>query len=472
MARADTYEAVEERRERLCGLADDIWATPELGLHEEESSRTLVEALEAEGFDVETGIGGMPTAFVASYGDGDTRIGILGEFDALPGLSQTVRAEREPVEAGDPGHGCGHNLFGTAGVGAAAAVAESIDAGELDGTVVFFGCPAEETLVGKTFMARAGAFDDLDAAVTWHPSDRTRPQLSSSLALDSVQFTFEGEAAHAAAAPESGRSALDAVQLLGTGVEYMREHVPDDARIHYSVPDGGSAPNVVPASATVWFFVRAPTRAGVERLSAWVNDVAEGAALMTRTEVERRYITGCWELLSNEPIAERYGEVMAELGPVGYDGDDRAFAADLKATVPEDRLDDAVSDLPESVREDVRSAALYDEPIEAYDAGEVGMGSTEVADVSWLTPTAQFRASTWAVGTPAHTWQAVAANGDFGRKGMVYAAKVLAGTVHDLLADSDLRAEARAAWERDRGDRRYETPLPDDVEPPFDVTAE
>ena len=472
MARSDTYEAVERRREELYELADEIWSTPELGLHEEESAATLVDALEAEGFDVETGIGGMPTAFVATYGEGDPRIGILGEFDALPGLSQEVSAERQPIEAGAPGHGCGHNLFGTAGVGAAAAVAEAIDAGELEGTVAFFGCPAEETLVGKTFMARAGAFDDLDAAVTWHPSDRTHPQLSSSLALDSVQFTFEGEASHAAASPESGRSALDAVQLLGTGVEYMREHVPDDARIHYSVPDGGDAPNVVPASATAWFFVRAPTRAGVERLSDWVSDIAEGAALMTRTDVERRYVTGCWELLSNGPIAERYGEVMTELGPVDYDEFDREFAAELKSTIPEESIDEAAADLPEDVREAFRASALYDEPIEAYDAGEVGMGSTEVADVSWITPTAQFRASTWAVGTPAHTWQAVAANGDFGRKGMVYAAKVLAGTTHDLLADADLREAARAAWGSDRGDRRYETPLPADVEPPFDLTAE
>jgi len=472
MARSDTYEAVERRREALYELADEIWSTPELGLHEEESAATLVDALEAEGFDVETGIGGMPTAFVATYGEGSPRIGILGEFDALPGLSQEISAERRPIEAGAPGHGCGHNLFGTAGVGAAAAVAEAIDAGDLEGTVAFFGCPAEETLVGKTFMARAGAFDDLDAAVTWHPSDRTRPQLSSSLALDSVQFTFEGEASHAAASPEAGRSALDAVQLLGTGVEYMREHVPDDARIHYSVPDGGGAPNVVPASATAWFFVRAPTRAGVERLSDWVSDVAEGAALMTRTSVERRYITGCWELLSNEPIAGRYGEVMAELGPVDYDEVDREFAAELKSTIADEQVDEAVSDLPEGVREAFRASALYDEPIEADDAGEVGMGSTEVADVSWIAPTAQFRASTWAVGTPPHTWQAVAANGDFGRKGMVYAAKVLAGTTHDLLADADLREAAREAWEADRGDRRYETPLPADVEPPFDVTAE
>jgi aminobenzoyl-glutamate utilization protein B len=472
MSKTDVFESVDDRRDRLYDLCRQIWETPELGLHEEESAATLVEALEAEGFDVETGVGGMPTAFVAEYGAGEPRIGILGEYDALPGLSQSTSLERDPVERGAPGHGCGHNLFGTAGAGAAAAVKEAIDRGDVEGTVVFFGCPAEETLVGKTFMARAGAFDDLDAAVTWHPSDGTHPQRGSSLALDSVQFTFEGEAAHAAASPESGRSALDAVQLLGTGVEYMREHVVDDARIHYSVPDGGDAPNVVPAEATAWFFVRAPTREQVDRLSAWVTDVAEGAARMTRTEVERRYVTGCWNLLSNGAIADALYENMAELGPIGYTDQERAYAAELKGTLSEEAIEASVEDLPEEHREAKREASLFDEPIPAYDEGDVGMGSTEVGDVSWITPTAQFRATTWAVGTPAHTWQATAANGDVGRRGAVYAAKVLAGTAYDLLSDPDLRAAAREEWEAATGEQSYETPLPEGTEPPFDVTAE
>ncbi|MFB6150081.1 MAG: amidohydrolase [Halobacteriales archaeon] len=472
MAKATVFDTVEERREQLEELAQSIWETPELGLHEEESSATLREALEAEGFEIEQGIGDMPTAFSATYGEGDPRIGILGEFDALPGLSQKVKAERDPIEEGGPGHGCGHNLFGTAGVGAAIAIKTAIDDGELDGTIVFFGCPAEETLVGKTFMARDGAFDELDAAITWHPSDQTKPQLSSSLALDSVQFTFEGVSAHAAASPESGRSALDAVELLNTGVEYMREHIPDKARIHYAITDGGDAPNVVPAESTVWYFIRAPKREQVERISDWVTDVAEGASLMTQTDVDRRYITGCWDFLPNETITEAVWENMQELGPVEYDDDDEAFAADLKATIDEDKIEGSLEDLPEDVTAAMREASLYAEPIEPHDKGETGGGSTEVGDVSWITPTAQFRATTWAVGTPAHTWQAVAADGDFGKKGCVYAAKVLAGTAYDLLSDEELVAAAQAEWEEATAEGGYETPLPEDVDPPFDVTAD
>ena len=260
------FEAVEAERDRLYGLADRIWSTPELGLHEEESSAALADALADAGFDVETGIGGMPTAFRAEYGTGGPRIGLLGEFDALPSLSQTVNAERDPVEDGAPGHGCGHNLFGTAGVGAAIAVKRAIESGDLDGTVVFLGCPAEETLVGKVFMARAGAFDDLDAALTWHPNDLSHPQLKSSNALDSIQYRFEGESAHAAAAPWAGRSALDAVELLNAGSEYMREHLSEESRLHYVITDGGEAPNVVPETAEVWYYVRAPTRREVEQI--------------------------------------------------------------------------------------------------------------------------------------------------------------------------------------------------------------
>lgn len=472
MSKASLFDAVDAQREHLESMAADIWETPELGLHEEESSKVLQEALDAEGFDVDVGVGGMPTAFVASYGEGDPRIGILGEFDALPGLSQRVSAERDPIEEGAPGHGCGHNLFGVAGVGAAIATKRALEDGDVSGTVEFFGCPAEETLVGKTFMARDGAFDHLDAAVTWHPSDRTRPQLGSSLALDSVQFTFEGESAHAAGSPEAGRSALDGVELLNTGVEYMREHVPEKARIHYAITDGGDAPNVVPAEATVWYFVRAPTREGVERLSDWLTDIAEGAALMTQTDVERRYVTGCWNFVANETVTDVVWDNVQTLGPVEFDEEDRAFARELKETIADEKVESSLEDPPEEVAAEMREAALYGDPIEPYDEGEIGGGSTEVADVSWITPTAQFRATTWPVGTPAHTWQAVAANGDFGFEGCLYAAKVQAGTVYDLMADEDLVETAREEFEAVTGDDGYETPLPEDVEPPFDVTAD
>jgi len=469
MEKAAILEAVEAERERLVDIADRIWEIPELGLHEEVSAAALVEFLEAAGFDVETGVGGMPTAFVAVYGEGDPTVGILGEYDALPGLSQRVASERDPVEAGGPGHGCGHNLFGTAGVGAAIAIKHAIDDG-LEGTIRFYGCPAEETLVGKVFMARDGAFDDLDAAIDWHPSDLTRVQRGSSLALDSVRFTFTGESAHAAAAPESGRSALDAVELMNAGVEYMREHVPEAARIHHSIPDGGGAPNVVPAEATVWFFVRAPERAEVERIGAWIEDVAEGAALMTRTDVERRYVTGCYDFRPNEAVTDIIEENLHAVDPAAYDEADRAFAADLKATFDPEEVESTLEDLTEADRETVEGKSLHAPPVEATDAGDTGGGSTDVGDVSWIVPTGQFRAATWAIGTPAHTWQAVAANGDCGRKGMVYAAKVLAVTAYDLMTDADALAAAREEFDREVGS--YENALPEGTDPPFDVTAE
>jgi aminobenzoyl-glutamate utilization protein B len=471
MSKSDALAWIDEHDDRLIDAGQRIWETPELGLHEEESAQILIDELTEAGFEVESGVGDMPTAFVATYGEGAPKIGILGEYDALPGLSQHVSAERDPIEPGEPGHGCGHNLFGTAGVGAAIGIKEQIEAGDLDGTIVFFGCPAEETLVGKTYMARAGAFDDLDASVTWHPSHLSTPRKGRSNALNSLTFTFEGLSSHSAGAPEAGRSALDAVELMNTGVEFMREHVSDDARLHYAITDGGNAPNVVPDTATVWYYVRAPDREEVERNTEWLRDVAEGAALMTQTEVEERFLTGCYDYRANDVVTEVIWENMAALGAIDYDDEDYAFAADLKETVDEDSIESSLEDLPEEAYEAVRDEPLYPEPIETYDEDVMSHGSTEVSDVSWITPTGQFQAATWAVGTPGHSWQAVAANGDFGLKGMLYAAKVIAGTVYDLFDDPDTLAAAREEFDEEIGDDAYETPLPEDAEPPFDMTA-
>ena len=472
MERSTLYENVEKRRDQLVEMSRDIWEHPELGLHEERSSKLHQDALAAAGFEVETGIGGMPTAFAATYGSDEPRIGILGEFDALPGLSQKVSAKRDPVEEGAPGHGCGHNLFGVAGVGAALALADAIDAGEIEATVVFYGCPAEETLVGKTYMARDGAFDDLDAALTWHPGKYTMPSTSSTLAMDSIEFEFSGQSAHAAASPTSGRSALDAVQLLNTGVEYVREHVPDEVRIHYSITDGGGAPNVVPATASVWYFVRAPERDTVAHVRDWVEDVAEGAATMTRTSVERTVVTGCYNVLPNETIADVVHDTMQELGPFEYDDDQRAFAGELKDTLDEETIRSQLSSLPDDVTERAMEHSLFTEPLPSYDGGEVGSGSTEVGDVSWIAPIGRFRTATWPVGTPAHTWQAVAANGSFAPEGMLYAAKVIAGTGARLATEPDTLDAAQEEFDEARGDRTYETPLPPEAEPPFHLTAD
>ncbi|NHN61624.1 MULTISPECIES: amidohydrolase [Halorussus] len=467
MTKAKLLERIEDQRDELVDLTRRLWESPELGLHETESAALLADRLEAAGFEVERGVGGMPTAFVASYGSGSPRIGILGEYDALPDLSQAVTAEREPVEEGAPGHGCGHNLFGVGSLGAALALKEELDDG-LDGTVRYYGCPAEETLVGKVYMARDGVFDDLDAALTWHPSHLTAPWKSRSLAMNSLRYEFSGRSAHAADSPESGRSALDGVELMNTGVEFMREHVSDDARLHYTIPNGGGAPNVVPASASVWYFVRAPTREEVDRITEWLDDVADGAAQMTRTSVERRFLTGCYDYLANDVLSDRLLANMRELGPVDYSDDDREFAAELQATLDGETIRDRTDQLPPDAREVARGQSLYAEPLESYDEGTVLSGSTDVGDVSWLAPTAQFWCASWPVGTPSHSWQAVAANGDFGAKAAVYAAKALAMTGFDLLADPSLVEAAAEEFQRTRP-RDYETPLPPDAEPPFDV---
>lgn len=465
----ETFATVESLEARLVELAETLWATPELGLHEDESAALLSSVLREEGFEITEGIGGMPTAFSATYGEGDPRVGILGEYDALPGLSQAVSSTKEPVEAGAPGHGCGHNLFGVAGVGAALAVKRAVDAGECTGTVTFFGCPAEEILVGKVFMARDGAFDDLDAALTWHPSHLSAPFMAQTLAMNSVEYNFRGESAHAADSPESGRSALDAVELLNTGAEFMREHVSDDARLHYTIPDGGGAPNVVPAEATAWYYVRAPTREEVDRITDWLDDVAEGAALMTQTSVERRFHTGCYDYVANRALSERVLKNMRLAGPIPYTDEDREFAAELQDTLSPETVRARTAQLPAGPREEARESVLYPDALESYDAGTVLNGSTEVGDVSWITPTAQFWAASWPVGTPSHTWQAVAANGSFGTKATAYAAKVLAATTLDLFADEGLLAEAREEFEASVPDE-YETPLPAGTEPPFHLT--
>ncbi|WP_435320947.1 amidohydrolase [Haloarchaeobius sp. TZWSO28] len=471
MEKAELFDWIEEEHDHITDICRDIWEHPQLGMHETYASSVLQGALSAEGFSVETGTGGLPTAFVASYGDGDPTIGILGEFDALPGLSQRATADRDPVEAGGPGHGCGHNLLGTAGVGAAIALARAIDTGDVEGTVRYYGCPAEETLVGKVYMARDGVFDDLDAAVTWHPNCHSMPFMARTLALDSIRFTFHGQSAHAAVNPEGGRSALDAVQLLNTAVEYIREHVTDDARIHYAIVDGGEAPNVVPAKATVWYFVRGPNRDVVEHVRSWVEDAAEGAATMTRTSVEREFLTGCYDTVANETVSEVIHENLELLGGIEYTEEERELAADLQQTLDEEVINARLGNLPADLTEEMKAHSMYTEPLDAYDAGTLRFGSTDVGDVSWITPLGQFWGATWPVGTPAHTWQATAANGSFGPRGAVYAAKVLAGATYDLLTDAERLAAARAEFEATTAGTPYESPLPEDAEPPFDLTT-
>ena len=463
MSNADIYASVEDRRERLESLANHIWENPELALQETEAAAVIQETLSEEGFEIESGIGGLETAFVARYGEGDPVVGTMGEYDALPGISQKRSAEREPIGEGEPGHGCGHNLFGVGSLGAALAVKDAIDRGDAEGTVLYYGTPAEEVGIGKVVMAREGAFDEADAIVSWHPGWNNSPGKGSSLAVDGWEVTFEGESSHAAAAPEAGRSALDALQLMNTGVEYMREHVPEAARIHYVIKEGGDAANVVPPVATGEYLVRAPDREQVEEISGWIEDIAEGAALMADVDATVRKTSGLYEVRPNVTLGDLVYETMEDLGSFEIEGEDAEIAEELRETLGD--VSGALSRVPEDVREQAAEATMFTEPVDAADEGKTGSYSTDSGDVSQVVPLGRLSAATWPVGTPAHSWQAVAASGTVGTEGMVYAAKTIGGTLYDLLDDPQLLDDAASEFEERADGREYECALPESVDP-------
>jgi aminobenzoyl-glutamate utilization protein B len=456
--------------EKLAYLAKAIWDHPEIGLQETFAAKLLADELAEAGFQVERGVGQLPTAFVASWGSGKPIIGLLGEYDALPGLSQQVATTAAPVASGGPGHGCGHNLFGTACLGAALALKTALTAHNLPGTIRFYGCPAEETLVGKTFMAQAGVFDDLDAALAWHPGDTNTVWYGSSLAMNSFKVNFYGVAAHGAAAPHLGRSALDGAQLMDIGVNYLREHIIQEARIHSVITSGGQAPNVVPAYAQIWYFVRAPTRAQVDEIYARVLDIAKGAALMSGTTYDIDFVTGCYEVLPNRVISDLLYEKMLALGEMRFSDQELAFAAELQQSFPAGSLEYSYALLEKTTSGGFTKAdlaqPLWTKVLRHAPTPLVMPGSTEVGDVSQITPTAQMTTCCWPFGTPPHSWQITAASGSqIGFTGMLYAAKTLALTALDLLTKPALLQAAQAEFKASTAGRRYVSPLPDGVVP-------
>ena len=463
-----------ENAEALTELSDGIWNTPELALHETKSSETLAAALEAGGFAVQRGVAGMPTAFTATYGEGAPVIALLGEFDALPGLSQSRGAvEPRPIVVNGPGHGCGHNLLGTAPAGAAMAVRHAIRRGDVQGTVRFYGCPAEETVVGKVFMVKAGLFRDVDCALTWHPGPVNRIMAEPHTALNSARFTFHGVSAHAAT-PEHGRSALDAVELMNVGCNFLREHVPSSTRIHYVITDGGLAPNVVPPRAEVWYYVRAPRRAQVEEIYARVLDVARGACLMTGTTHEVRLVAGCYDTLQCRTIDDLLHETMEAVGAPKFTGEEHAWARALQASFPEGTMRKALDELrrrgtvlgePGDPRATLVETIL---PNNGY--SESAGGSTDVGDVSYVVPTGEIRAVTAPVGTPGHSWQFCAAAGSrIGRRGMLFASKVLATAACELMRGPALLAKARDEHRRATAEAPYVSPVRALDRPPIDL---
>jgi aminobenzoyl-glutamate utilization protein B len=469
MDHAKIFKIISELDNEIYEIARKLWENPELSLHEYKSSELLHTRLADAGFNIQTEIGGLPTAFKATYGESKPHVGLLGEFDALPGLSQAVTTEREPIEASAPGHGCGHNLFAAGCLGAALGIKKAIQKNIVEGTITFYACPAEEILAGKVFMARDGAFDDLDAALTWHPSHQTVPFLKESLAMNSLEYTFHGESAHAANSPESGRSALDGVQIMNMGIEFMREHISDQARIHYTIKNGNGAPNVVPNEATVWYYIRAPTRGEVNRINEWVDDVAIGAAAMTQTEVTSIFHTGCYNYIPNQTLSNHLNTVLERAGSIPYTDEDYEFAGDLQSTLSPGTVEARTAHYSDIDKKAARELPLYSEIQTPTEDGKILSGSTDVGDVSWITPTAQFWAASWPVGTPAHSWQAVAASGGFGQKAALYAAKVLAATSVDIFQNQDLLVEAKEEFES-QFTKPYNSPLSQDTEPPFHLT--
>lgn len=441
---------IDARHGAISDLASQIWDFAEVGYKEQQSSALLQNALKVEGFNIKTGVAGIPTAFTAEFGSGEPVIGVLAEFDALPGINQDAVATRAPIEGKAAGHACGHNLFGAGSVGAAIAIKDWLAETKTPGTIRLYGTPAEEGGSGKVYLVREGLFKDVDVVLHWHADDKNSAQAETSLANRSAKFRFKGLSAHAAGAPERGRSALDGVEALNMMVNMMREHVPQDARIHYVITKGGTAPNVVPDAAEVFYYVRHPKPQGVEEIWARLEDAARGAALGTGTSVDWEIIHGSYPLLINEPLAKMMNDKLTAVGGVAYTKEEAEFAKKLYATlVPTDRtLDDAMK-------------------IEPYKTA-LSYGSTDVGDVSWAAPTVGLNTATWVPGTPAHSWQAVAASGmSIGYKGATNAAKVLSLAAIELYQNPDLRAAARAEFEERRKGVKYK-PLLGDRKPALD----
>jgi aminobenzoyl-glutamate utilization protein B len=435
-------------------LAQKIWTLAEVGYQEFESTALLQAQLKQAGFNIEVGVAGMPTAFIASYGSGQPVIGILGEYDALPGVSQTASPKREERPGVTAGHACGHHVFGAGSVAAAIATKEWMQATGQKGTIRFYGCPAEEGGSGKVYLVRAGLFNDVDAVLHWHAGDRNSVSMASSMANKSAKFRFHGIASHAAGAPERGRSALDGVEALNYMANMMREHVPSDTRIHYVITRGGEAPNVVPAFAETFYYVRNPSRAIIAEVWERLEKAAQGAALGTGTTVDWEIIHGNYELLPNEPLARVMHAHLESLGGVIYDDAEKEFARAIGPTLPGGRS--GALEIAAMVQPFSPTAPPFP-------------ASTDVADISWVVPTIGVGTATWVPGTPAHSWQAVAAGGtSIATKGMMLAAKTIALTAVQLFQQPEILKAARADLEQRRGaDFRYESLLGDRA-PPLD----
>jgi aminobenzoyl-glutamate utilization protein B len=448
---ADLVRRVEAEAPRFRETALKIWELAEVGYKEARSAERLVGELRAAGFEIATDIAGIPTAFSATWGSGKPVIGILGEYDALPGLSQEARPRRQPREGVSAGHGCGHNLFGAGSALAAVALKKHLEEKKLPGTLRFYGCPAEEGGGGKIYMARVGAFADADVVLSWHPGTQTGASLSTNLANITAKFRWRGTAAHAAGSPERGRSALDAALLMTHAIDLLREHVPQQTRLHYIITHGGEAPNVVPDFAEVYLYARHPEMDVLDGIWARVLKCAEAGALAAGTTHETELVNSAYNLLPNPALSKLVDRVLRSIEMPRPDDADRAFFEALKPALPEKTA------LPLEEIWKVR-------PVE----GGQNYGSTDVGDVSWVVPTVNFRVGTFVPGTPGHSWQAVACSGSsVGLKGMEVAAKALALSALELITNPAELAAAKESFDKQRAGRSYRSRLPAGQKPPL-----
>jgi aminobenzoyl-glutamate utilization protein B len=440
---------IEKRRAELIQLSDQVWAFAETALREIRSAKVLADYAERQGFKLTRGVAGMPTAFIATYGEGRPIIGILGEYDALPGISQKALPVKEPLEPGAAGHGCGHNLFGAASLGAAVAIKELIAAGKLKGTIRFYGTPAEEAVGGKCYLARDGFFNDLDLCLAWHPADKTRADTQSSQAMVDFIVEFKGRAAHAAFDPWNGRSAVDGLEAFTHGLNLLREHVKPSVRIHYTIVRGGDVPNVVPEYAKVWCWVRDSKRTGVEIVLERVREIAQGAALIAGVESKLTIQAGDYEMLVNMTGAKLLHANLTWLGPITYSTQEQEFARAIQRAT--------------GVEEKGVNGAI--QPLEEPKPDPPG-GSTDVADVSWVVPTLHLSVTTAPEGVPWHAWPVVATSGmSIGHKGMIHAAKTLAATMVDLFEDAKMREAIQAEFKEQTKGHLYKPYIPDGPPP-------
>ncbi len=467
----EIWRLVDGGKDDFEALSDRVWGMPEIAYTEHRSCAEHTAMLERQGFRVTRDLAGIPTAVMGEAGEGGPVIAILGEYDALPGLSNEAGvAEHRPLPGNGHGHGCGHNLLGAAALLAATAVKDYLAAHGMPGRIRYYGCPAEEGGAAKGFMVRNGAFSDVDIAITWHPSAFCRVDEAMSLANTRIDFSFTGRASHAAAAPHLGRSALDAVELMNVGVNYMREHMPSDARVHYALLDaGGIAPNVVQARAKVRYLIRARDLPELNRLIARVRKIAEGASLMSETKVDAKVVSAVSNLLGNTPLEKAMQANLDRLGPPPFDDADRAFAAEIQATLTEEDVTAAWRRIGLPPRP---STTLCDMIVPLESKGAPMMGSTDVGDVSWAVPTVQARGATYAIGTPGHSWQLTAqGTTPAAHKGMVHVAKVMAGTALEVIGDETLLKRAKADHQARLARQPYVCPLPPDVQPPIEMSA-